>query len=82
MYMRIRTETADTVITTPAGAFRCAKYVHEWFTREGNPISSFISEYVWFAPRVGIVQTESWYTPYGTNVPELSHMHRLIRISR
>ncbi|HLP28773.1 MAG TPA: hypothetical protein VK147_09035 [Candidatus Didemnitutus sp.] len=82
IYLRIRTVTADTVITTPAGSFRCASYVHEWFTREGASMELMPREFYWYAPRVGLIQRESWYTPSTTNIPERTTMSRIIKITR
>lgn len=82
VYLQIRTENADTVINTSAGSFRCAKYLHEWITSGGEPVEYSFREHVWYAPRVGMVQWETWYTPFGSSEQIRIYESRIIQIVR
>jgi len=66
-YYKYYVEKVDHIYTTPAGMFKCIKYVYIWYLN-GNEFGRFIN---YFAPGIGKVATEI----YGTTT--LSGIHNL-----
>ena len=67
-YQRLRTFTADTTITIPAGTFRCAGF--SWSViRSGVVISELL---VWYAPGYGIIRSEGYERTTPTEPLELN----------